>query len=166
MLVIGRRAIWHQVSAQLQFSRCAHIPCNAFTTLWLPISRLCKHPMQHWPCRENDTASYTGLMKVDMTAAAGHGACGHINFPANCAGVEMSFVARDPDAMRDGRCQDDDGYLVGYVTDQASQMSYLMVYDAMTMNSNPVAAVEMPRRIPLGFHGLYVHDHELQMEEP
>jgi carotenoid 9,10(9',10')-cleavage dioxygenase 1 len=121
--------------------------------------------MQYWSCRENDVISHTGLMKVDMTAAAGHGACGHIAFPANCTGTEMSFVARDPDAMRDGRCQDDDGYLVGYVTDQASQMSYLMVYDAMTMNSKPVAAVEVPRRIPLGFHGLYVHDHELQMEE-
>jgi carotenoid cleavage dioxygenase-like enzyme len=61
--------------------------------------------------------SSTGIVKVDMTAPVGEGLVKRLEFPPNTAGGEASFVPRDADAMLRGECDDDDGWLVTYVSD-------------------------------------------------
>ena len=41
---------------------------------------------------------------------------------------------------------------------------WLQVYDAKTMSETPVAKVEMPQRVPLGFHGTFVHQEQLNQQ--
>ena len=36
--------------------------------------------------------------------------------------------------------------------------SEMVVIDASTMNSQPVAVVKLPRRVPYGFHGIFVSE--------
>lgn len=50
---------------------------------------------------------------------------------------------------------EDDGYLMTYVYDAASDSSRFVIMDAATMDPTPVASIELPR-IPSGFHGSWI----------
>jgi carotenoid cleavage dioxygenase len=50
---------------------------------------------------------------------------------------------------------EDDGYLMTFVYDAATNASEYVVYDAASMDDQPLARVELPR-IPSGFHGSWV----------
>ncbi len=50
---------------------------------------------------------------------------------------------------------EDDGYLMTYVYDGASNESEFVIFDASTMSDEPVARVHLPR-VPFGFHGNWV----------
>ena len=50
---------------------------------------------------------------------------------------------------------EDDGYLMTYVYDAASNESDFMIFDASSMSAEPVAKVHLPR-VPFGFHGNWV----------
>lgn len=50
---------------------------------------------------------------------------------------------------------EDDGYLLTFVHDAASDTSRFVVMDAKTMDRSPVASIELPR-IPSGFHGSWI----------
>lgn len=54
---------------------------------------------------------------------------------------------RPPDPGPDGRRADHHG------TDLAAKKSHLLVWDAQTFPSDPVAKVRMPQRVPDGLHG-------------
>jgi carotenoid cleavage dioxygenase len=56
---------------------------------------------------------------------------------------------------------EDDGYLVTFVWDEREQQSELVILDARTMAARPLARVIMPRRVPFGFHGLWLDASEL-----
>lgn len=49
---------------------------------------------------------------------------------------------------------EDDGVLMGYVYDQASDRSELAILDAQTLED--VASIKIPHRVPAGFHGNWV----------
>jgi len=49
-----------------------------------------------------------------------------------------------------------DGWLMTYVYDRARDTSDLVILDAMEVERGPVAEIRMPRRVPFGFHGLWV----------
>lgn len=53
---------------------------------------------------------------------------------------------------------EDEGWLLSYVLDQAEGRSELEVLDARDLAAGPVAAVELPVRVPLGFHGCWFPD--------
>lgn len=59
---------------------------------------------------------------------------------------------------------EDDGYLMTYVHDDTSGSSELVVYDARTMSGVPVASVQLPQRVPYGFHGTFVTETEFQQQ--
>ncbi|MDO9456463.1 carotenoid oxygenase family protein [Nocardioides sp.] len=61
---------------------------------------------------------------------------------------ELVFVPSSPDAA------EDDGVLMGYVTDRPTGRSTLRVLDAATLDD--VATVHLPGRVPAGFHGNWV----------
>lgn len=92
-----------------------------------------------------------GVVKFDMDA--GH-EVGRLRFDAGThalCGGESVFVQR-VDAE-----SEDDGYLVTIVNGKArDEWSALVVYDARTMNHEPVALVRAPQRVPLGFHAIHV----------
>jgi len=55
----------------------------------------------------------------------------------------------------EGGKSEDDGYLMTFVYDAATDSSRFVVMDAKTMDRTPVASVELPR-IPSGFHGSWI----------
>ena len=50
---------------------------------------------------------------------------------------------------------EDDGYLMTYVYDAGSDSSQFVIMDAASMDSTPVAAIDLPR-VPNGFHGSWI----------
>lgn len=79
-------------------------------------------------------------------------------FGPGCYGGEPFFVAREPD---NPDSEEDDGYVVSYVHDENARESKFLVMDAKSPNLDVVAAVKLPRRVPYGFHGLFVRQSDL-----
>jgi carotenoid cleavage dioxygenase len=70
------------------------------------------------------------------------------SFGAGHEADEFVFVPSGPDAA------EDDGVLMGFVYDRASDRSDLVILDAGTLET--VAAAHLPARVPHGFHGSWV----------
>ena len=57
---------------------------------------------------------------------------------------------------------EDDGWLLSIVTNSDPTVpSQLLVHDATDVAAKPVAAVQLPRRVPAGFHGSWIPDDQL-----
>lgn len=76
-----------------------------------------------------------------------------------CFGGEPFFVAREPE---NPEAEEDDGYVVSYVHDEMAGESKFLVMDAKSPVLDIVAAVKLPRRVPYGFHGLFVKESDLK----
>ncbi|HQV58494.1 MAG TPA: carotenoid oxygenase family protein, partial [Ilumatobacteraceae bacterium] len=68
----------------------------------------------------------------------------------HCAAGEPVFVAR-PDGTAE-----DDGWLITFVHDLAADTAELVVIDAADFSRPLVASVQLPQRVPFGFHGNWV----------
>jgi carotenoid cleavage oxygenase len=53
---------------------------------------------------------------------------------------------------------EDDGWLMGYVYDAATDRSDFVILDAHEFTAAPVATVHLPVRVPYGFHGSWIPD--------
>lgn len=88
----------------------------------------------------------SGIVKYDHTRSASQvyeaGAGRYLD--------EMYFVPASESAG------EDEGHLVGYEYDLATDKSALLVVDASAMTR--VARVKLPYRVPFGFHGVFVPD--------
>ncbi|KAK3270750.1 hypothetical protein CYMTET_20867 [Cymbomonas tetramitiformis] len=73
------------------------------------------------------------------------------------SGGECRFVPKQPSAG----AAEDDGYLLTYVHDEAVNISYFVVIDAKNML--PMASVQLPQRVPYGFHTTYLTKTELDV---
>ena len=51
---------------------------------------------------------------------------------------------------------EDDGWLMSFVYDPAVDRSDLVVLAAADPSDGPVATVQLPDRVPMGFHGNWV----------
>ena len=51
-----------------------------------------------------------------------------------------------------------EGWLLSYVYDHLRDRSALVILDATNVARGPVAEVDLPRRVPHGFHGVWVPD--------
>lgn len=81
-----------------------------------------------------------------------NGTSWEFNFGAGRSPGEVVFVpAADATAQ-------DDGYLMTYVYDKATDSSEFVVLDASSPSAAPVAVVELPQRVPFGFHGNWIAD--------
>ncbi len=65
---------------------------------------------------------------------------------------EPVFVPRTPDAA------EDDGWIMAYVFDKATNKSDVVIIAAQNFAAGPVAMVHLPTRVPYGFHGNWVAD--------
>ncbi|XP_030540284.2 probable carotenoid cleavage dioxygenase 4, chloroplastic [Rhodamnia argentea] len=81
-------------------------------------------------------------------------------FGPGCYGGEPFFVAREPGNRE---AAEDDGYVVSYVHDEYRGESRFLVMDAKTPDLEIVASVRLPRRVPYGFHGLFVREGQLKI---
>jgi carotenoid cleavage dioxygenase len=77
-------------------------------------------------------------------------------FPEHHIGYEASF------APRDGATAEDDGYLVGFVTDEAAMTTEFWITPAQAMADGPVARVQLPQRVPPKFHGRWLSADKLR----
>ena len=94
----------------------------------------------------DDPAEAEGsILKYDRVA----GTRTSIEFGKGRVGGEPVFAAAS------GAKSEDDGYLMTYVYDASTDASELVVFDASTMSSTPVASVQLPR-VPSGFHGSWI----------
>jgi carotenoid cleavage dioxygenase len=88
----------------------------------------------------------TSVIKHDLDSGV---ATAHDLGPGRSAG-EFVFVPAD------GATSEDDGWLMGYVNDATTDTSELVILDATDVAADPVGVVEIPTRIPAGFHGNWV----------
>ncbi|CAL9004074.1 unnamed protein product [Prunus brigantina] len=128
-------------------------------------------------------AKVTGVVKFDLHAApelgktkieVGGNVQGLYDLGPGRFGSEAIFVPRVPGVTS----EEDDGYLIFFVHDEKTGLhlelnfledrlqsnlefspcrkSSIHVIDAKTMSSDPVAVVELPHRVPYGFHAFFV----------
>ena len=65
---------------------------------------------------------------------------------------EPVFVPKSPDAA------ENDGWLLVFRYDRERDRSDLVILDANEFEGDPVAVVQLPRRVPIGLHGSWAPD--------
>ena len=65
-------------------------------------------------------------------------------------GAEPVFIPSE------NQTSEDEGYLMTYVYDRATDKSNLMILNSQDINSGPIAQIKLPQRVPFGFHGSWV----------
>ncbi|KAF9665712.1 hypothetical protein SADUNF_Sadunf16G0152200 [Salix dunnii] len=108
-------------------------------------------------------AKVTGIVKFDLQAEPEPGK-GKIEVGGNVKGIfdlgpgrfgsEAVFVPTKPGTTS----EEDDGYLILFAHDESTGKSSVNVIDAKTMSADPVAVVELPHRVPYGFHAFFVSE--------
>ncbi len=61
-------------------------------------------------------------------------------------------------AANPGGGAEDEGWILSFVYDAASDRSELVILDATHFEAAPVARIKIPTRVPFGFHGSWIHD--------
>ena len=99
-----------------------------------------------------ETVLFDGLLRYDQSPARGRR-----------TGSGRAGSAARPRSRR-GRAPtgDDDGYLVSFVTDERDGRSEVEILDASDIAAGPVARVQLPQRVPLGFHATWVRADQLR----
>jgi 9-cis-epoxycarotenoid dioxygenase len=104
---------------------------------------------------------FCGLAKLDFDKAEGNSTedCVVASrlYGDGCFGSEPFFVSRTSDL----KAEEDDGYIVAFVHNERTGISSFLVMDAQSSTLQIVASVELPARVPYGFHGLFVSDRDL-----
>ncbi|XP_027357106.1 carotenoid 9,10(9',10')-cleavage dioxygenase 1 isoform X3 [Abrus precatorius] len=112
-------------------------------------------------------AKVTGIIKFDLHAESDSGKTklevggnvqGLYDLGPGQFGSEAIYVPRVPGT----NSEEDDGYLIFFVHDENTGKSFVHVIDAKTMSADPVAVVELPHRVPYGFHAFFVTEEQLQ----
>ena len=103
-----------------------------------------RHRYGYAPAVGDDFSGSDTLIKHDFVGAGTTGR----SFGTGKQLGEFVFQPRSIDAG------EDDGVLMGYVYDQATDRSELAILDAQTLQD--VAGVKLPHRVPAGFHGNWV----------
>ncbi|XP_059311574.1 carotenoid 9,10(9',10')-cleavage dioxygenase-like isoform X2 [Lycium ferocissimum] len=115
----------------------------------------------------NSIAKVTGIIKFDLHAEpetgksqleVGGNVQGIFDLGPGRFGSEAVFVPRQLGT----ECEEDDGYLIFFVHDENTGKSAVNVIDAKTMSAEPVAVVELPKRVPYGFHAFFVTEEQIQ----
>jgi carotenoid cleavage dioxygenase len=91
-------------------------------------------------------ATFDALLKVDIHT----GKTERYDYGPGVYGSEAPFAARP------GATEEDDGYLMTFVTDTADWSSRCLVFDAKCISDGPVATVHIPFRVPAGFHATWM----------
>jgi 9-cis-epoxycarotenoid dioxygenase len=103
-----------------------------------------------------------GVAKLDFDRA-GTGDCtvARRDFGPGCFAGEPFFVPDDVE----GDGNEDDGYVVCYVHNERTGDNRFVVMDARSPQLDIVTEVQLPVRVPYGFHGLFVTQAELRSQQ-
>jgi carotenoid cleavage dioxygenase-like enzyme len=93
---------------------------------------------------------FDGLYKYDLES----GARQTYRFEPGVFGSEAAF------APRVGSRDEDDGYVVVFVT-SSSGHSEVRILNAKTFEDGPVARIQLPTRVPIGFHATWVRGDQI-----
>jgi carotenoid cleavage dioxygenase-like enzyme len=88
---------------------------------------------------------FAGIYKYDL----GTGQAQTHSYEPQQFGSEPAF------APRIGATEEDDGYVMAFVTDENTGRSEVQIIDARQFEAGPVARVLLPTRVPAGFHGTW-----------
>ncbi|KAH9321151.1 hypothetical protein KI387_015790 [Taxus chinensis] len=105
----------------------------------------------------------SGVVKLDLERASESGEVAEECVVASrmygkeCFGSEPFFVSRTTDL----NAREDEGYVVAYTHNERTGVSEFVVMDAQSPTLEIVASVELPARVPYGFHGLFVRGKDL-----
>ena len=101
-------------------------------------------------------AVFDGLMKYDRDRDSVE----IFNYPAGEYGSEAQFIPRsgslDHRFNIENKFIEDDGWVVAFVAKENGRNAELYIWEAPSFKYGPVARLEIPAHIPLGFHGLWV----------
>ena len=95
---------------------------------------------------------FTGVVKHDLET----GKSWSLGFGANRYGSEAPF------APRIGAKDEDDGYLISFVTDMDADRSECVVIDASDIEAGPVCRIMLPHRISSGTHATWASGESLR----
>ncbi|GAA0145908.1 oxygenase [Lithospermum erythrorhizon] len=99
-------------------------------------------------------AKITSIVKSDLERSLEL----KLQFGDNKYGSEVAFVSRQLDSPS----AEDDGYLTTFVHDEEKSVSFAYVIDARRMELS--AMIELPNRVPYGFHATFVTEDEIQAQ--
>ncbi|CAE7214973.1 CCD1 [Symbiodinium natans] len=99
--------------------------------------------------------NFRGMLKWDFEECKLDGV---IHYPDDVIGGEPIF------APRNGTGEEDDGYMVALLFNEKTQESTFTVYDAKTFSSTPVVEYSVPRRVPIGFHAIWLSEAQFQKQ--
>ncbi len=97
------------------------------------------------------TLLFDGFITYDLQTGSGTAT----DYGEGMVGGETVF------APRAGGTDEDDGWVVVFVNEASGARSEARVYDARQPGSPPVARVQIPRRVPTGFHAHWVPGEEI-----
>ncbi|GMH18223.1 hypothetical protein Nepgr_020064 [Nepenthes gracilis] len=98
----------------------------------------------------------TSKMKLEV----GGNVQGIFELGAGQFGSEGIFVPREHGI----NSEEDDGHIIFFVGNEKTGKSSVYVIDAKTMAADPVAVVELPRRVPVGFHASFLTEEQLKQQ--
>lgn len=103
----------------------------------------------------------SGVVKLDLSKEDKRVECTAARrmYGPRCFGGEPFFVAREPE---NPDAEEDDGFVLSYVHDEKAGESRFLVMDAKSPKLDIVATMKLPRRVPYGFHGIFVRERDLQ----
>ncbi len=105
-------------------------------------------------------ATFEGLLKYDLET----GAAQRFDYGPGIYGSEAPFAPRAGAPTLPVPEDEDDGYLVSFVTDTRDWSSACWVFDARDIEKGPIAKVKLPVRVPAGFHATWMSGEELHGE--
>jgi len=94
----------------------------------------------------SDVLRFDGLVKYDTELQTSQ----YYNYGSGIYGSEAPFIPK-PNAEAE-----DDGYVITFVSDEAAGTSQVLILDAKEVDRGPLATIDLPQRVPLGFHACWV----------
>lgn len=91
-------------------------------------------------------SGFDGIIRYDMET----GESSHYPYGEGRLGGEPIF------APKPGGQNENDGWVIGFVRDEALDRSECIIIDAADFEAGPVARIVMPARVPFGFHSAWV----------
>ena len=70
---------------------------------------------------------------------------------------EGKFGTEAPFIPEENAKEEDDGYVITFVTDERDQTSEAIIVDAKNVDKGPLARIKIPQQVPLGFHGCWIN---------
>ncbi len=97
---------------------------------------------------DTDLVQFNAVVKYDLETGGSE-----VHHYGTDVEAGEAVFAPDPEGSAE-----DDGWLLNFVFDRATETSELVIVDARDVTGEPVARVRMPRRVPFGFHGNWMPD--------